>query len=158
MFQKCSWTVEFFLDQYISANTICRVLQTLALKAQCPSWAKRRQSVPPTPWFRVIHSPIIQTYVCLYLHQGVSGSYRLLFAQLWILIYIIVCNAICLFKLSKLFTSKADHKERTTFLRARPSWTLLLPSDVTSYHCNVDSVWLEGVGGPARLANRVHQF
>ena len=31
------------------------------------------------------------------------------------------CNAIRLFKLSKLFTSKADHKERTTFLRAKPS-------------------------------------
>ena len=54
------------------------------------------------------------------------------------------CNAIRLIKLSKLFTSKADHKERTTFLRAMPSWTLLLPSDVTSYHCNVYSVWLEG--------------
>ena len=65
-------------------------------------------------------------------------------------------NTIRLFKLSKLFTSKADHKERTTFLRAMPSWTLLLPSDVTSYHCNLYSV-CDWRGGPRLLAHSTVQ-
>ena len=67
------------------------------------------------------------------------------------------CNAIRLFKLSKLFTSKADYKERTTFVRARPSWIPLLPSpDVTSLMPStmcVDGVgWTAERGEGSRLA------
>ena len=50
--------------------------------------------------------------------------------------------------MSKLFTSKADYKERTTFVRARPSWIPLLPSpDVTSLMPN--TVCVDGVGWTA---------
>ena len=58
------------------------------------------------------------------------------------------CNAIRLFKLSKLFTSKADYKERTTFVRARPSRIPFLPSsDVTSLM--LSTMCVDGVGWTA---------
>ena len=63
------------------------------------------------------------------------------------------CNAICLFKLSKLFTSKADILEKTTFEK-RLVW-LVLSLSLTSYPSACLTLAWIGVGKEQLFGGRI---